>query len=90
MLALKFLMNVSNFLHFKQVEIDGETLTIDDTINLSSPLINTVINGSPCTIQLIARNDGGAMRLQYLGTKVRFCVILMGVHVHWWLIEVPY
>ena len=54
-----------------QVEVDGEMLTVEGTIDLSSPVVSVVINGAPHTFQLNSRSDNGNIKLQYHGTVVR-------------------
>jgi propionyl-CoA carboxylase alpha chain len=53
--------------HF-EVTVGKEKFSIPDNFSLSSPVINSLINGEQQIFQLISRR-GGSVKLQYLGTQ---------------------
>ena len=49
---------------------DEHSYTVKDSFNLSNEVLNSRVNSSDLTLQLISRNPSGEINLQYLGTKV--------------------
>lgn len=54
-----------------QIIIDGQTSVLEDNFNLSDSVIHANFGQEDkLTMQLISKNDGGEISLQYMGTKV--------------------
>ncbi|KAK3863470.1 hypothetical protein Pcinc_030775 [Petrolisthes cinctipes] len=58
-----------------QVNIDGETVTVDKNFNLATSLIEANIDGSQETVQLINLGAAGEIRIRYKGTAFQSRVL---------------
>ena len=57
------------------VSIDEKfTLTVSDSFTLFDEVLNTKVNSSELTLQLLSRHSDGEINLQYLGTKYKLNV----------------
>lgn len=78
----KFLLDVQADGHREDVEVtwtkdeykvkfvsDGTVITISDNFSLADTAIEPVVNGTPITFQLLFKDIGGNIRLQYQGTQ---------------------
>ncbi|XP_023717228.1 propionyl-CoA carboxylase alpha chain, mitochondrial isoform X2 [Cryptotermes secundus] len=57
------------------VHMKTDTLSVEDHINLSSPLIQTNINGKPIVMQLVSKDASGKLQIVYQGTTFTIFVL---------------
>ncbi|XP_069692302.1 propionyl-CoA carboxylase alpha chain, mitochondrial-like isoform X2 [Periplaneta americana] len=51
-----------------RVQFNGDTIVLQDNINLASPIIETNINGKPEVLQLVSKDASGKYQIVYRGT----------------------
>ncbi|XP_064615052.1 propionyl-CoA carboxylase alpha chain, mitochondrial-like [Liolophura sinensis] len=61
--------------HQFELTCDGETVTVSDDFNFSTPLLKATVNGKEHIMQLFKRDGGGSVSLQYLGTVYKLEII---------------